>query len=62
MAQGVEPAADAALQKSGCVTREFKFPGGHVIAPPEVVDEAIQGLEEERAKLEEQWRRQRRRR
>jgi len=51
-----------ALTKSGCVVRAFKFPGGHVTAPPEKMDEAIAWLVEERGKLEEQYRKRTRRR
>ena len=50
----------ATLTKKGCVVRVFKFPGGHGIAPPRVIDEAIAWLQEERTKLEEQARRGRR--
>jgi hypothetical protein len=51
-----------ALRKSGCVVRAFKFPGGHVMAPPDVTDEAIAWLVEERGRLEEQARKRTRRR
>jgi predicted esterase len=50
----------ASLTKKGCVVREFKFPGGHAIAPSRVIDGAIAWLLEERAKLEQQARRGRR--
>ena len=50
------------LSWSGCVVRAFKFPGGHVMAPPETMDEAIAWLVEERGKLEEQARKRTRRR
>ncbi|MHC5056145.1 MAG: hypothetical protein ACYTKD_15675 [Planctomycetota bacterium] len=51
-----------ALTKSGCVVDAFKFPGGHVMAPPKTMDEAIEWVVAEREKLEEQYRKRTRRR
>ncbi|MHC4252190.1 MAG: SHD1 domain-containing protein [Planctomycetota bacterium] len=51
-----------ALTKSGCAVRAFKFPGGHVMAPPKIIDEAIAWVVAEREKLEEQYRKRTRRR
>jgi hypothetical protein len=35
------------LEKCDCAVQEFKFPGGHKIAPPEVIDKVIIWLEEQ---------------
>lgn len=41
----------AALTHRSCHVKTFSFPGGHVIAPPETIDQAIRWLEEDWVKF-----------
>lgn len=44
-ARSFESSDKAALEKRRCAVKVFRFPGGHAVAPPEVIDEAVNWLE-----------------
>jgi hypothetical protein len=40
------PSDSGVLQGRGCEVKLFSFPGGHVVGPPEVIEEAMRWVEE----------------
>jgi hypothetical protein len=49
-AESWRPMDKAALEKRRCVVKVFRFPGGHTVAPPDVIDEAVNWLEQQTLK------------
>lgn len=45
-ALGCERSDKAALGKRWCAVKVFRFPGGHTVAPSDVIDEAVGWLEQ----------------
>jgi pimeloyl-ACP methyl ester carboxylesterase len=42
-----EQSDKAALEKRRCEVKVFRFPGGHTVPPPDVIDEAVNWLEQQ---------------